>query len=416
MFKNIQNKIYQKIKASNFLLLVLVISTILITKQSEAYEIRVKNVETGTNTALEVEAGDTILSVKIQIQNEDGIASSRQSYTFGGTTLNDIRTLSDYNIQVSSTILMTVALDSSSLNNSLSRQLVNSNIFIQSNFINSHNNNVLTFFRDSSKTLKEIKFYSNISLTNINFKRISDVDSFNPNVFTIGLSKNYQNDEIGIFYSYSLDKIRIDNSGSKVKSEANTFSIVYKNQISNESSFLINLGNSSASFKNFRYDNSLNQGDRNSNVFFSEISIYKKYKIMSQEVNLNLNLNSEYYRLNDYSETGGNYKANFDSLSLLNNEISTGIEYLFTNKIFNINYQNILGLNYHRNFSKSDKQYIRYSSDNSNPTNIDVNPLPVNIISLKLESKFNNNLSVTYEFSLGSEDFLSNSLGLSYFF
>jgi len=416
LFKNIQNKIYQKIKATNFLLLVLVISTILITKQSEAYEIRVKNVETGTNTTLDVEAGDTILSVKIQIQNEDGISSSRQSYTFGGTTLNDIRTLSDYNIQVNSTILMTVALDSSSLNNSLSRQLVNSNIFIQSNFINSHNNNVQTLFKDNNKTLKEIKFYSNISLANINFKRNSDIDSFNPYVFTIGLSKNYHNDEIGIFYSYSLDNIRIDNSGSKVKSEANTFSIVYKNQISSKSSFLINLGNSSASFKNFRYDSSLNQGDRNSNVFFTDILIYKKYKIMSKEVNLNLNLNSEYYRLNDYSETGGSSKANFDSLSLLNNEISTGIEYSVMNKIFNFNYENIFGLNYHRNFSKSDKQYIRYSSDNSNPTNIDVNPLPVNIISLKLESKFNNNLSVTYEFSLGSEDFLSNSLGLSYFF
>ena len=103
-------------------------------------------------------------------------------------------------------------------------------------------------------------------------------------------------------------------------------------------------------------------------------------------------------------------------MALLNNEISTGIEYSVMNKIFNINYEIIYGLNYHRNFSKSDKQYIHYSSDTSNPTNIDVNPLPMNIISLKLETKFNHNLSVNYEFSLGSEDFLSNSLGLSYFF
>ena len=414
MFKNIQNKIYQKIKATNFLLLFVLISTIFITEQLNAFQIFAK-LPTGRTSVVDVEPSDTILRVKEKIDERDGIDSSKQILIFAGVTLDNIRTLSDYNIQKESTIHV-IEINNSSLNNPLTRKLVNSNIFIQSNFINSHNNNVQTLFKDNNKTLKKIKFYSNISLTNINFKRNSDVDSFNPNVFTIGLSKNYHNDEIGIFYSYSLDNIRIDNSGSKVKSEANTFSIVYKNQISNKSSFLINLGNSSASFKNFRYDNSLNQGDRNSNVFFSEISIYKNFKMMSKEVNLNLNLNSEYYRLNDYSETGGNYKANFDSMALLNNEISTGIEYLFTNKIFNINYQNILGLNYHRNFSKSDRQYIRYSSDNTNPTNIDVNPLPVNIISLKLESKFNNNLSVTYEFSLGAEDFLSNSLGLSYFF
>ena len=414
MFKNIQNKIYQKIKATNFLLLFVLISTIFITEQLNAFQIFAK-LPTGRTSVVDVEPSDTILRVKEKIDERDGIDSSKQILIFAGKTLDNIRTLSDYNIQKESTIHV-IEINNSSLNNPLTRKLVNSNIFIQSNFINSHNNNVQTLFKDNNKTLKKIKFYSNISLTNINFKRNSDVDSFNPNVFTIGLSKNYHNDEIGIFYSYSLDNIRIDNSGSKVKSEANTFSIVYKNQISNKSSFLISLGNSSASFKNFRYDNSLNQGDRNSNVFFSEISIYKNFKMMSKEVNLNLNLNSEYYRLNDYSETGGNYKANFDSSSLLNNEISTGIEYLFTNKIFNINYQNILGLNYHRNFSKSDKQYIHYSSDTSNPTNIDINPLPMNIISLNLETKFNHNLSVTYEVSLGSEDFLSNSLGLSYFF
>ena len=304
MFKNIQNKIYQKIKATNFLLLFVLISTIFITEQLNAFQIFAK-LPTGRTSVVDVEPSDTILRVKEKIDERDGIDSSKQILIFAGVTLDNIRTLSDYNIQKESTIHV-IEINNSSLNNPLTRKLVNSNIFIQSNFINSHNNNVQTLFKDNNKTLKKIKFYSNISLTNINFKRNSDVDSFNPNVFTIGLSKNYHNDEIGIFYSYSLDNIRIDNSGSKVKSEANTFSIVYKNQISNKSSFLINLGNSSASFKNFRYDNSLNQGDRNSNVFFSEISIYKNFKMMSKEVNLNLNLNSEYYRLNDYSETGGN--------------------------------------------------------------------------------------------------------------
>ena len=190
MFKNIQNKIYQKIKATNFLLLFVLISTIFITEQLNAFQIFAK-LPTGRTSVVDVEPSDTILRVKEKIDERDGIDSSKQILIFAGVTLDNIRTLSDYNIQKESTIHV-IEINNSSLNNPLTRKLVNSNIFIQSNFINSHNNNVQTLFKDNNKTLKKIKFYSNISLANINFKRNSDVDSFNPNVFTIGLSKNYK--------------------------------------------------------------------------------------------------------------------------------------------------------------------------------------------------------------------------------
>ena len=50
-----------------------------------------------------------------------------------------------------------------------------------------------------------------------------------------------------------------------------------------------------------------------------------------------------------------------------------------------------IGLNYYRNFNMSESQYMYYNSDSSNPTNIEVNPLPTNKISLDLETMINNN-------------------------
>ena len=129
---------------------------------------------------------------------------------------------------------------------------------------------------------------------------------------------------------------------------------------------------------------------------------------------MNLNFKTEKYNLNDYSENGGDNKTTFNSLSFLNNQISTGIKYSHTNKIFNMNSNSAIGLNYYRNFNTSESQYMYYNSDSSNPTNIEVNPLPTNKISLDLETMINNNLSIKYIFSLGSQNLRSHSLNLNY--
>ena len=71
MFKNIQNKIYQKIKATNFLLLFVLISTIFITEQLNAFQIFAK-LSTGRTSVLEVEPSDTILRVKEKIDDREG--------------------------------------------------------------------------------------------------------------------------------------------------------------------------------------------------------------------------------------------------------------------------------------------------------------------------------------------------------
>jgi ubiquitin len=59
---------------------------------------------TGKTTTVEVEAGDTIESVKAKIEDEMDVRQDRQRLLHAGKQLEDDRTLSDYNIREGSTL------------------------------------------------------------------------------------------------------------------------------------------------------------------------------------------------------------------------------------------------------------------------------------------------------------------------
>ena len=61
---------------------------------------------TGKTLTLDVEASDTISSVKAQIQDEEGVPTARQRLVFNREQLWDGFTLSDYNIQNESVLCL----------------------------------------------------------------------------------------------------------------------------------------------------------------------------------------------------------------------------------------------------------------------------------------------------------------------
>ena len=102
---------------------------------------------TGKTFALEVDLEDSIENIKCKIQENEGIEASKQRLTFGGKSLENDKTIQDYDIQSESTIYCDLSLLGGGIEGEGSKQI----------FIKTLQGKTITLDVSDSDTISSIK-------------------------------------------------------------------------------------------------------------------------------------------------------------------------------------------------------------------------------------------------------------------
>ncbi|PPC93547.1 MAG: hypothetical protein CTY33_07755 [Methylotenera sp.] len=427
-------------------------------------QIFVRTPSAGTTT-LDVESSDSIEAIRQKIQDRLGIPPDVQILTFNSITLQDGRTLADYNIPQESTLTLTLVarredlLTHLTIPRQLSAQAYATDIFIagQRNNIFNH----LDFARAGANNFNQLRFAiytpppknrlvaqnqytgqpividtgnldalepleENVAELPFNVWVAGDIDyssinlSGDKNTFqskgvTLGIDQKVLPDLLmGAAVGYGFNESELDDQDSIIESNQKTGAIYLSYQTT---SFTLDglAGYGDLEFDQQRYSDGFISGNRKGSSLFSSLKLSRVFQLKEIRLQPYLKTDLSKSTLNAYSERGSSEAVRFDKATIHSNSISSGVNVASSIALASGVLTPSMHLEYTKNNQGRINQSLYYANNSENFTRFSLAGRPNEYGNLGLDLNFssysNIGINLNYTYSQGANSYHSNHLG-----